>query len=142
MRSEADRRVGRRVLFVAGLMLVAAACSGSDGAGDIPDSSSTTTAAAVGDTATTQAPAASDQGGPADYSVLMLANVDELTATSTLESLEAAGITGFEMRGSAEEGFDLYRPGLTNQQALDVITEIFASPDVNGGLVFETANLP
>ncbi|VAW02644.1 hypothetical protein MNBD_ACTINO02-265 [hydrothermal vent metagenome] len=138
-----DRDAGGWVTAVATLVLVAAACSGSDGDGSDPlVSSSTTTAAVAGDAATTQAPAATGQSGLADYSVLMLANVDELTATSTLESLEAAGITGFVMRGSAEEGFDLYRPGLTNPQALDVITEIFASPDVNGGLIFETANLP
>ncbi len=142
MKRRMGRDAGVRVLVVAILVLVAAACSGSDGAGDTPVSSSTTTAAAVGDTATTPAPAASEQTGAADYSVLMLANTDQLTAEGTLGSLEAAGVVGFVLRGSAEEGFDLYRPGLTYEEATDVLVEIFSAPGVNGGLIFETVNLP
>lgn len=140
MRRRIGRDAGVRVLIVATLVFVGAACSGS--ADSAPSVTSSTSSGQTEVTVATSAPADTGDSGEGEFSVLMLANIDELTATSTLESLEAAGIAGFVMRGSAEEGFDLYRPGLTNQQALDLLTEILLAPGVNGGLVFETANLP
>jgi len=137
------RGAGVKALVVAALVLVAAACSGTDsGAEDNPTSPSTTAPATAEATVTTQAPAASEQSGAAEYSVLMLANIDQLTAEATFGSLEEAGITGFVLVGSAEEGFDLYRSGLTYDEATAVITEIVVAPGVNGGVIFETANLP
>ncbi len=143
MKRRGGRDAGVRVLVVATLVFVGAACSGADGSADSTSSvPSSTLSSETEATVATSAPADTGDSGEGEFSVLMLANIDDLTATSTLESLEAAGIAGFVLRGSAEEGFDLYRPGLTNQQALDLLAEILLAPGVNGGLIFETANLP
>jgi hypothetical protein len=129
------------------LTLVAAACSASNDVADSGTAASSTAASMEtqnpGTTvATESAPQETTEGGGGDYSVLMLANTDELTARGTLESMEAAGFTGFVLEGSPEEGFDVYKSGLTNQEAIDLLAEILLAPDVNGGLIFETANLP
>lgn len=137
-----------QILGVAVLALVAAACSATsdDVSRDSVPTSTTTQAAVADETVSTDPPVASSEEAPdagsGDYSVLMVGNVDELTAAGTLESLQEAGFDGFVMEGSAEEGFDVYNPGLTNDEALELLTEIFSAPGVNGGLIFETENLP
>jgi len=80
--------------------------------------------------------------GGGDFSVLMVANVDELTAGGTLQTLRSAGFEGFVMEGSTSEGFDVYWPGLTVEEANDALTEILLVPDVSGGLIYETAKIP
>jgi hypothetical protein len=131
------------------VVLIATACSGSSDASNTTGPSvtggeeSTPTVAETSDSAPEDA--ADDgagDGGTGDFSLLMVANVDELTASGTLESLQEAGFDGFVMEGSVEEGFDVYNPGLTNDEATVLLTEIFAVPGVSGGLIFETANLP
>jgi len=139
--------VARLWIVAIGVVLVASACSASgDVAGDGAATTSIAATAAVDETVTTDPPEAVPEEmadpGEGDFSVLMVANVDELTATGTLESLQDAGFDGFVMEGSAEEGFDVYNPGLTNDEALELLTGIFSAPGVNGGLIFETANLP
>ncbi len=80
--------------------------------------------------------------GEGDFSVLMVANVDELTAGGTLQTLRDAGFERFVMEGSTSEGFEVYWPGLTAEEANDALTEILLVPDVSGGLIYETANIP
>ncbi len=144
---------GVRLIVLTTIVLVAAACSASDET--VSDSSDTrspttvetvaTTSAgneAVPNSSTTATPESTGDSGAGDYSVVMVAKIDELTASSTLASLEDAGIGGFVMEGTADEGFDVYRSSLTYDEAQDVLVEIFTAPDVYGGLIFETVNLP
>jgi len=149
--------VGVRLVVVTTIVLVAAACSASDET--VSDGAGTTSPATAGVVATTSAgneavdetvssssttatPGSTGDSGAGDYSVLMVGNIDELTASSTLTSLEDAGISGFVMEGTTDEGFDVYRSSLTYDEAQDVLVEIFIAPDVYGGLIFETVNLP
>jgi hypothetical protein len=134
MRNKLRATAPIRVLVLATFVLTAVACSGSD---DVAAVDGTVPA-----TPTTVISAGAHNGGGGEYSVLMLANTDELTAASTLESLRDAGIDGFVMEGTDDGAFDLYHPGLTYEEATDLVVEIFATPDVNGGLIYETANLP
>ena len=148
MKNERGSTVRIRMLVLTVLALVGAACSAvsEDLSGDGATTGSTTQAAVADETVSTDRPGAPPEEAPdagsGDFLVLMVANVDELTAAGTLESLEEADFEGFVMDGSAEEGFDVYNPGLTNDEALELLTEIFSAPGVNGGLIFETVNLP
>ncbi|MFV2000499.1 MAG: hypothetical protein ACC654_09075 [Acidimicrobiia bacterium] len=89
--------------------------------------------------------AASDAGSPSgggDFSVLMVANVDELTAGGIFQTLRDAGFDSFVIEGSTSEGFDVYWPGLTADEANNALTEILLVPNVSGGLIYETAQIP
>lgn len=137
----------KRILVLGLLVVVISACGSSDGnATGAVETRDTSTSLAATDTVASDAPKAGSQGttnsGGGEFSVLMVANVDDLTAGSTLQSLEDAGFDGFIMEGSAENGFDLYRPGLTWDEANDLLAEIQAAPDLYGGLVYETAKIP
>lgn len=114
------------------ILIVLAACGG----GDSGTSDSDTINSANG-----------TRSSDADYSVVMVAGVDAITADGQLAELTDAGFDGFIKDGSADTGFDIYRSGLSLDDAEALLEEIRAAlyPDGNGtsfqrGLVWETGS--
>lgn len=125
--------------IIAVLILLVAACGGGDGDEE----------ASSGDQNTPATSDAPDQGasGEGAFSVLMVAGVDTVTADGQLAELEGGGFEGFIKEGSADTGFDVYRSGLTEQEAQDLLDEIRAAlfPESAGssiqpGFVWETGS--
>lgn len=133
------------------LLLVAliAACGGSNGG----TTQSTDTSAPVQDvgestpvsTATTTTVAeASGSASAGEWAVVIVANVDTVTADGTLDQLAAAGFDQFVKEGSAAAGFDVYMAGFATQDegqaALDDVRAAMSSPSV--GLVVPATSIP
>jgi hypothetical protein len=143
MRDTASAGVTRWVPLVVALVLVVTACSASvedEGVSVDPEAPA---ADSLPDEAA--APDSGEAVGPSshgDFSVLYVALADEGTADRDLQLLVDAGLEGFTKEGSVDEGFKVYWPGLTRDQAMQVVIEIASTPDVFGGLVYETADLP
>lgn len=74
------------------------------------------------------------------YSVLVVANVDHMTATSTIEKLVAAGYDQFVKEGSKKSGFDVHMPGLTREEARQIAAEV--KGETGYAMAWETAKLP
>lgn len=77
-----------------------------------------------------------------EYAVLILANVDQITAEGALSTLEEAGFEGFEMQGSAEEGFDVFKGGFDLNEANELAAEIKEATGMPSPMAWEADNLP
>jgi len=73
------------------------------------------------------------------YSVLVVANVDHITADGALDKLTAAGYDDFIKSGSASEGFDVYWPGFSLEEARSTAAEVKKA--VGFATTWETAKL-
>jgi len=127
--------------------LLAAGCSTSDpdpetaGVDDAASSDAADPAEDEGGTVDTDSDTGGEQATGGDYSVLLVANVDSITADGALETAADGGYDGFVKDGSAEEGYDVHLPGLSLEEA-EGISEEITSEGIVGARPWETANLP